>query len=696
MSNYNKISITQLDLEALSSYIIEANNLVYRNGEIDSSSNKAMDVDKVAEIDSNLIAIAASKTDRNTVQNALKLGGLDASNYMTTTSGAGIASNQIKMKNAYGSEIQNIKDELYQLRNELVKTGMIENNGQYSGYIDTFRKNHYINIQDELGIADFLGTTKNNEIHIEDADLYNSLNVNDFIVIENKSDNVFDIKEIAQKNDDTGIITLDSDLRAVIRVASELTILKSKGIIHNGLYKFASEASNTLSEEEYHTGLSDDTYNIIKRLNKSNEGFGYSFRVPAEKQGFVSSFEICAKTTGSPGALMCYLIDARDVDKFLNPVLAEQEYLAGTEAEDINAFKFFAKSQPYQLDSSLGKRYIKFNFLQPDGSYPLMPRDMNGETVRYIAIIEATKADNSNYVDIVFLQHKNSAGVLSDLELNNITYYYKRQNDTSTMQALTTDDAINSSDMYYHIVTRGVVENEPEAQNKGLYSTHYSYWNNKKDAKTSKARLMLRIKREGIYKTSIDSIEPKVLINEALTIENDDTSNDIKSIEDLRLKTETYKRIKEREAETEISQPTKVIIGNNITEVQGQDTNTVTLKTPTLIKNEDKIYRCNYLVNLKARKVEMSDNGILTIGDYTNYIMSLTEVFKDLESNSKAYSDRLLFEADLTDKHGNPVDYNDFELQVFWENRELSSYTDIKRAQMGAIKDLVLTLNKNF
>lgn len=696
MSNYNKISITQLDLKALSDYIIEANNLVYRNGEIDSSSNKAMDVDKVAEIDSDLIAIAVSKTDRNTVQNALKLGGLDASNYMTTTSGAGIASNQIKMKNAYGSEIQNIKDELYQLRNELVKTGMIENNGQYSGYIDTFRKNHYINIQDELGIADFLGTTKNNEIHIEDADLYNSLNVNDFIVIENKSDNVFDIKEIAQKNDDTGIITLDSNLRAVIRVASELTILKSKGIIHNGLYKFASEASNTLSEEEYHTGLSDDTYNIIKRLNKSNEGFGYSFRVPAEKQGFVSSFEICAKATGSPGALMCYLIDARDVDKFLNPVLAEQEYLAGTEAEDINAFKFFAKSQPYQLDSSLGKRYIKFNFLQPDGSYPLMPRDMNGETVRYIAIIEATKADNSNYVDIVFLQHKNSAGVLSDLELNNITYYYKRQNDTSTMQALTTDDAINSSDMYYHIVTRGVVENEPEAQNKGLYSTHYSYWNNKKDAKTSKARLMLRIKREGIYKTSIDSIEPKVLINEALTIENDDTSNDIKSIEDLRLKTETYKRIKEREAETEISQPTKVIIGNNITEVQGQDTNTVTLKTPTLIKNEDKIYRCNYLVNLKARKVEMSDNGILTIGDYTNYIMSLTEVFKDLESNSKAYSDRLLFEADLTDKHGNPVDYNDFELQVFWENRELSSYTDIKRAQMGAIKDLVLTLNKNF
>lgn len=696
MSEYSKITLNQIDVDAIADYVVESKNLVYRNNEVDSSSNVAMDVDQVAGIDSDLIAVAVDKNNRTTVDNALKLGGLPADQYMTMVTGAGIASNQIKMKKIYGQEIRNLKDEFCQLRNDLVKTGMIENRGQYAGYMDPFIKNHYINIQEELGVCDMLGTTKNTEIHINDSPLYFSLNVNDLICIENTEDKVFDIKEIVAKDDDKRIITLDSDLRTVVRTASEMTLRKSKGIIHNGLYKFASDPDTVLSEEEYHTGLSDDTYNVIKRLNKSNEGFGYSFRVPFEKQGFATSFEICAKASGTPGALMCYLIDSRDLDKFLNPVQAEQEYLEAKEGEDPDGFKFFAKSQPYLLDSSLGKRYIKFNFLQGDGTYPLMTRDEDGTPVRYIAIIEATKADTSNYVDIVFLQHKNSAGELVDLELNNITYYYKRQADTSTQEALTTDDEINKTDMYYHIVTRGLIENEPEALRQGLYSAHYTYWNVKNDVSASKARLMLRIKREGKYQAFVDSLEPKVYNVEVLNIRNEDATNDVKTIDDLRLKTDTYKRIQERASENDISQQIKAIIGNNIVEVQGFDTDTITTKDPILVKNEDKVYRCNYLVNLKARKIEFSPEGVLTVGDYANYILPLTEVFKDLEPVSREYSDRLLFEADLCDEHGNVLEYNDFELQIFWENRELSNYTDIKKSQMGAIKDLVLTLNSSF
>lgn len=696
MSEYSKVTLNQLDIDAIADYVVESRNLVYRNNDPDSSSNKAMDVDQVAGVNSDLVAVAIDKNNRNTVENALQLGGIPADQFMTMTTGAGIASSQIKMKKSYGDEIQNLKDELYQLRNELTKTGMIENRGQYGGFIDTFIKDHYVNIQDELGVGDTLGVTSNNEIHIEDADLYNSLNVYDLICVENKEDGVFDIKEIAKKNDDTGVITLDSDLRAVIRSAAELTIRKSKGIIYNGTYRFASNPATILSEEEYHTGLSDDTYNVIKRLNKTNEGFGYNFRVPFEKQGFVTSFEICARAVGSPGALVCYLIDARDLDKFLNPVQAEQQYLEDKASNLADGFKFFAKSQPYALDSSLGKRYIKFNFLQSDGTYPLMTRDEDGETVRYIAIIEPTKVDASNYIDIVFLQHKNSAGELVDLELNNTTYYYKRQSDISTIPALTTDEEINKTDMYYHIVTRGIIENEPEAQKQGLYSAHYSYWNTKNNLLAGKARLTMRIKREGQYETVIDEVEPKVFNAEAIKIKNENASNNIKTIDDLRLKTDIYKRIQERQNETDISQQVKSIIGNNIIEVQGFDTETITTKNPTLIKNEDKVYRCGYLVNLKARKIEFTPEGVLTIGDYTNYILPLTEVFKDFEPISREYSDRLLFEADLSDKHGNALDYNDFELQIFWENRELSNYTDIKKSQMGAIKDLILTLNSNF
>ena len=693
---YSKITINQLDIDSIADYVVQSKKLVYRDGDLLVSDTNAMDTDQVAGVNSDTIAVAIDNEHRDTVNNALNLGGIPASEYMTATTGAGLITNQLSLKQTFGSDIQDLKDELYQLRNELLKGGYVNNNGQYAGFIDTFRRNHYINIQDSLGIANTSSAANMNEIMIDDAAVYEALDVYDFICLYNSDTASFDIKQIASKNDENRIVVLDSDLRNIVR-GDNLLIYKSQGVIHDGLYKFASAADNQISSEEFHTGLSDDTYNLTRRINTSRTGYGTSFRVPEAKQGFVTSVEICARAYGAPGALMAYLMDSRDVDKFLNPALAQNEYNEDVASENPNGWHFFAQSQPYILSSSQGKRYITFNFEQEDGSYPLMTRDEDGVTVRYVLVIEALDVNASNYYDILFLQHRSTGGTLGDLELNNVTYSYTRRSDDSVQPALTTDDALNETDMYYHITTRGVTENEPEAQKQGLYSAYYHLENQISGFGAAKARLMLRVKREGEWAASVDSVEPVVYNGQIINIVNTSATSNIQNTEDLRLKTEIYKRLELRESEADISESVNVVLGSNITKVQGVDTSTITCQTPVLVSNNDKVYRCGYLVNLKARRIDFNNTtGEYTVGEWDHYTMPLTAVYKDFEPVDNEYSDRLIFECSLIGKDLVVKNYNDFELQIFWENRELSTYTDIKSSQMAAIKDLVLSFARGY
>lgn len=696
MSKYSKININQLDVDALADYVVESKKLVYRSGDLETSSIKSHDTDKVGGISSDLIAVAVDKDNRDTVKNSLQLGGKDASEYMTTTTGAGIASKQIKMKKAFGDDIRDIKDELYQLRNELAKNGAIENIGQYEGFSDKFRKNHYVNEQELIGQASTIDVTEKNEIIVTTNEAFNEFDVYDFIVIVNPLANTFDIKQIAEMNPDSRKIILDSNLNPTV-LNETLELYKSKGIIFNGLYQFASDEDIHIGNEEYHTGLSDDTYNITKRINEIRKGFGYNFRVPESKQGYVTSFEICARAVGAPGSLMCYLIDSRDIDKFKNPQQMENDYLEDSESENPNGIHFFAKSQPLSLDSSQGKRYIKFNFLQPNGTYPLMSRDEGGNTVRYVAVIECLDANASNYYDLIFLQHRKSNGELGDLELNNTAYYYNRKSDNSSDYALTTDEEINKSDMYYHITTRAIVENEPEPQKQGLYTAHYSFQNVLNGFGAAKARLMLKVLREGQFAAVTGSKIPVVYNGAMLEITNTDKYNGVKTVDDLRLKTTMYKRLQERISNSDISNFCDAIIGNNIVKVQGTNDTSLTSEDVIIACDKDKVYRNAYQVSLKARCIQYNEKtGQLEISEYDNYILPLTTVFKDFESNSQEFSDRLIFEADLINDNMEVKPYNDFELQIYWENPELSIYQDIKKSQLGAIKDLVLSFDRGF
>lgn len=694
MATYNTISLAQIDADALADYIVSSKRLVYRRADDGDesivASNIAQDVEKVAGTNAENIAIAINSDNRDTVQNALKLNGIDADQYMMTSTGNSIQTKQIKMRKLYGDDLQNIKDELYTLRQELAKGGFIEDRGEYTGYVDIFRAAAPKHLFSKLAVVTTTGNA--DEIFVEDEDVFDSLDIYDYIVLEAEDVQKFTIKQIAEKDKTRRVLILDSEIRGDVYSAENgMNLYLSYGINDEGMFKFARAAELMMASEENHTGLSDDTYKIMKHVTEPNKGFAYSFRVPEEKQGYVTSFEICAKAYGTPGSMICYLMDARDVENFHNPVQAASDYQTALANKD-DSFHFFAASKPYVLSSAYGRRYIKFDFLQDNDMYPIMSQDED-DTVRYVAIVECLDCDQNNYYDIQFLQHKNSEGHLSDLELNNITYHYERQKDGSSKLALTTDDAINASDMYYHIVTRSIVEKEVYPEDKGLYSFRIET----KDL-VNKARVMLRIRREGIWKAITGTPKAEAFYNKTITIQDADPTNGIRTIPKLQLKSQTYKPLELRENNVDTTEQVLTVIGNNITSAHSLEESAVTFDDPVVLKDGDPIYRMGYLVSLKARKVSLQ-NGHLTATPYRHFVLPLTEVFKDFRRTDKMSSDRLLFEANLFDIEATDDDYfNDFIVQVYWSNTDMETndYPDIRKAQMGAIKDIAVSFNEGY
>lgn len=700
MSTYHQISLAQIDVDALADYVVAKKKLVYRddkdrNGETISSitaSNLAQDVEKVAGVNAENIATSIDEDHRDTVKNAWNIVDNDGNehpfdDFMTMTQGSSLQTKYLRTRNQYGENLKNLTDELYTLRQELAKGGFIEDRGEYTGYTDTFRKGIAKHIDIVLTIG--MPSEEQNEVFIKDNNVFQSLDVYDYIVIKNAALQKFVIRQIAEKDNARRVLILGDTIPSDILAADDgMEIYLSQGINDEGMFKFAKEAELAMGDEN-HTGLSDDTYRKMLHVREPYKGFAYSFRIPEEKQGFVISFEICAKAYGTPGSLVCYLIDARDLDNFHNPAQAEADYLTAKAART-DDFHFFAASKPLTLNSAYGRRYIRFDFIQDNDTYPLMTQDED-EAIRYVAIIECLDCDNDNYYDIQFLQHKNSQGQLGDLELNNTTYNYTRQADGSTKKALVTDEAINATDMYYHIITRSTIEHEVDPEKEGLYSFHVHTKN-----MVNKARVMLRIKKEGAYAANTESNVQKFYYGDQILLQNTDADNGIKTITELWLDQSIYKPLELRESELNISQPVPVIIGNNITTLAGKSETAITVNEPAIIKNGDAVYRAGYIVSLKARRVEI-ENGQMVETAYKHFVLPLTEVFKDFHTNDKTASARLLFETNLYRTDADAEEYNDFIVQIYWVNNDMNNgYKEVKKAQMGAIKDIAVSFIEGY
>ena len=91
MSDLTKVGTSLLDMDSIAEYLNIAKNFVTKN-------DKATDVEQVAGVDAEQIAVAVDKDDRTTVRNALNLNDHPDTYFLTATEGNGIIKDNKRIK----------------------------------------------------------------------------------------------------------------------------------------------------------------------------------------------------------------------------------------------------------------------------------------------------------------------------------------------------------------------------------------------------------------------------------------------------------------------------------------------------------------------------------------------------------------------------------------------------------------------
>lgn len=730
MSNYIKPGSSSLNMEDVSENLTTVLGHVRRldaskriNNDLNELVDKRYfnqivrsdDTDMVDGVPSNRIA-KCSGTDRDTVKNAENLGGKDPSYYMSSSDGGSIDTNLKNISHCYGDDIADLRDEVYMLKNELMKQGLIRNTQNHMGYTDIFRDNYkpyeYEVIDDEPVAFNASSMT----LHTDCAD---KIDLYDFVVVRYKDSDTIEIRQISDK---LGcVFTFAEPLTGSNLDVTNIEIYKTCGVSRDGNFYFAKDKERTPGNTEFYSGLDDDAHYVTKKAIKTiGAGYGYSFRIPERKLGFLTKIDLQYLTVKGMPTYRLYVIDEQDIKNFKNPDDAENMYNhKDTESDGTPKMHFFAKSAPVTLDPTIGQNIVTFSFFDSnlDGGYPILDRlDEQNYKVKYVFILVGTFADANEYAEFMFLQNTKPDGTLGDLELNNKVYNYIEQSDTSQNLALTTNDVLNSSDMYYAVTTKEAVLNQMIPYSSGLYS---SIIRNKYPEGISRVRVQLRVYREGgkwiadindggVYgtqlQTSFDVKCSSYYSANSLSI----------NANILDLKRPMYKPLELRSSNTDTISYPDVIVGNTVTSGNtGAVGNTVSIDSPTYVRPNDMIYASPYTISVKGSMYKYMDKDEsgnplceYKVVDSKKIYLDLIAVIPDGRKLDKdVYSDRLIFEGDFLNEEGTPIMVNQLELQIYWQGvngiDNESSYSTTQTVglnqlplRMGIIHDLTLSVDK--
>lgn len=630
-----------------------------------SKEDIAKDTSKVGGTNSDLIAIAATNDvgalvkDRETIKNALNLAGTPASEYMTRTDGARIEDFGTNVSEVFANEFAQLRDEVYQMRGELTRQGLLTEYGPYAGFQDFFRVGDKKYQVDSLG-----GIAQNSTSSVNVNTLYperpEAFKVGDWFIIHKIAQNSnFLVRVTKNQNQE---ITFERTGNAAGIPSSGIEVgnvelFKFLGEYNKGSFSFSKVVENALTNKERHTMLNDDSRPKMEMIEASNSGYAASFNVPELVGGALKSFSVMARSVGSPGGLTCYVLEDRDEN------LVDIKSLEIEEVGPTKRVKAKSNLIPASKAALPSPTTIEFDFQNPiDGSYPLIA----GKT-RYLFVVVAQQSNSGG--DRWEVQFSKSAYDTSnvDLQTNNKAYHYKGLEGFTPLTTV--------GDLIFTLTTIEVKKNDESPYEEGLYTSEPISSNS--EAGVSRARLTMRINREGNF---ISEESGTVGNGGVISILHDPAIGNGAVPSDLGIRGGD-----------------KIIVGTNIrTATTDSRSMQITMDKGLYVDHQASIYRMGYRVFLRAYK-KVWNPTTFTFDESNHQLveMPLIAVMPDRFHVKENYSDRLVFECEFRDEDTKLTkDVNMFELQVVWSSHISRDAMVTNPDLIGRIYDLTLSLDR--
>ncbi len=476
MASKSLISLANIPVEDIYNYLTIVKGVSVRN-------ENAVDTDYVAGLKAELIAKAATNedgtlvSDRDTVQNALQLGGVNADQYLQRNESTTLLGDTYQVSTILSNELKEMRDEIYQLKAELAKQGYIQQSKVYDGFYDAFKDGEIRYVADQITTVvgeHSAGTTTITVANTSD------LVIGEYIAIKDTAGNMYASRIESITNNQIGL-----NRPFGVTILSDTGVFKHAGSYYNGEYIFGKNTGSYLSIDVSKAIIKDGKdRTVIQVLGDTTKGFATKLsNYYSTYSTLIRKVEFSLAYTGNPGAIRASIWKMKPDASRSNP---ECELVAVSES-------VYPSSCSNTLDE------VEFIFSEP-------VKISEGTT--YLIALYAGGVNSTNtwkiggYVDDYNATYEN-------LWYVDDTYYFDNENFNMIP---------GSSDAYLALHISEEVAVNIRYNDTGLYTCEETI-----QGGFTRARVELRVSREGTFSVA-DSAPIATIAGNELRITGEDTN----------------------------------------------------------------------------------------------------------------------------------------------------------------------------